>query len=85
MRYRLYQYIIAVNHFKDELFICENKINGIESEAAVVESLIRSKDVPVYPFSAKGDEISNMMDDDYKEMVKKGLPVVTGVMFSRSY
>jgi len=73
VRYRLYQYIIAVNHFKDELFICENKMNGIESEVAVVESLIRSKDVPVYPFSAKGDEISNMRDDDYKEMVKKGV------------
>ena len=25
MRYRLYQYVIAINHFKDELFICENK------------------------------------------------------------
>ncbi len=27
MRYRLYQYVIAINHFKDELFICENKIS----------------------------------------------------------
>jgi hypothetical protein len=26
MRYRLYQYVIAFNHFKDELYICENKI-----------------------------------------------------------
>ena len=73
MRYRLFQYVIAINHFKDELFICENKINGIESDVAVVESLIRSRDVPVYPFSAKGDESSNMSDDDYKEMVKKGI------------
>jgi anthranilate synthase component I len=73
MRYRLYQYVIAINHFKDELFICENKINGIESDVAVVESLIRSKDVPVYPFSVKGEETSNMNEDDYKEMAKKGI------------
>ncbi len=73
MRYRLYQYVIAINHFKDELFICENKINGIESDVAAVESLIRSKDVPVYPFSAKGEESSNMTDEEYKEMVKKGI------------
>lgn len=73
MRYRLYQYVIAINHFKDELFICENKINGVESDVDVVESLIRSKDVPVYPFSAKDDEISNMNDEEYKEMVKKGI------------
>ncbi len=73
MRYRLYQYVIAINHFKDELFICENQINGIESDAAIVESLIRGKDVPVYPFSITGPESSDISDDDYKEMVKKGI------------
>ncbi|HKZ65337.1 MAG TPA: anthranilate synthase component I family protein [Chitinophagaceae bacterium] len=73
MRYRLYQYVIAINHFKDELFICENKVTGVESELAVLESLIRSKDIPTYPFQAKGEESSNMTDEDYKEMVKKGI------------
>ena len=73
MRYRLYQYVIAINHFKDELFICENVISSLESESAVVESLIKSKDVPTYPFSLKGKENSNMSDLDYMEMVKKGI------------
>ncbi len=73
MRYRLYQYVIAINHFKDELFICENKVPGVESELAVLESLIRSKDIPAYPFQAKGEESSNMTDEDYKDMVKKGI------------
>ena len=73
MRYRLYQYVIAINHFKDELLICENKIYGVESDVAVVESLIRSKNVPAYPFQSKGEESANMSDDDYKEMVRKGI------------
>jgi anthranilate synthase component I len=73
MRYRLYQYVIAINHFKDELFICENLIAGLESEAAVVESLIKSKDVPIYPFRTNGEEGLNMSDEDYMEMVKKGI------------
>jgi anthranilate synthase component 1 len=73
MRYRLYQYVIAINHFKDELFICENAIAGIESELALVESLIRSKDVPVYPFEPVGGEQSNMTDEDYRQMVQKGV------------
>lgn len=73
MRYRLYQYVIVLNHFKDELLICENKIAGLESELSVVESLIRSKDVPVYPFKAKGDETSNMRDEEFREMVQKGI------------
>jgi len=73
MRYRLYQYVIAFNHFKDELFICENTIAGVVSEVAMVESLIKSKDVPVYPFNSKGVESSNMTDETYRTMVQKGI------------
>ena len=73
MRYRLYQYVIVFNHFKDELFICENSTVGLESELQLVESLIRSKDVPVFPFKANGKETSNMTDEDYRSMVEKGI------------
>ena len=73
MRYRLYQYVIVINHFKDELFICENKIAGLESEVDVVESLLRSKDVPVYPFKMMGEESSSKTNGEYIEMVKKGI------------
>jgi anthranilate synthase component 1 len=73
MRYRLYQYVIAIDHFRDQLFICENQLAGIESELDVVESLIRSKDVPVYPFRLKGEEAANLTDEAYKEMVKSGI------------
>jgi anthranilate synthase component 1 len=73
MRYRLYQYVIAINHFKDELIICENSIKGIDSDLNLVESLIRSKDVPVFPFKIANEETSSMTDSDYMEMVKKGI------------
>lgn len=73
LRYRLYQYVIAFNHFKDELFICENRIKGIKSEIDLLESLVRSKDVPEYPFRTAGEESGNMSDDDYREMVRKGI------------
>ncbi len=73
MRYRLYQYVIIINHFKDELYICENEIAGIESELAVVESLIKSRDVPTFPFTPVGEETSNLTNEQYIEMVKKGI------------
>ncbi len=73
IRYRLYQYVIAINHYKDELFICENTTAGIESDLPAVESLIRSKDVPEYPFCLKGEETSNLTDEQYRAMVKKGI------------
>jgi anthranilate synthase component I len=73
MRYRLYQYVIVINHFKDELFICENEIAGIESERNLLESLIKSKDVPSFPFKIAGAETSNLTNEEYIEVVKKGI------------
>lgn len=72
-RYRLYQYVIAINHFKDELYLCENLLAGLESEIAVVESIINSKDIPVYGFKTANEETSNLTDAEYVDMVKKGI------------
>lgn len=72
-RYRFYQYVIAINHHKDELILCENCMNGLESELGLLENLIKSKDIPVYPFHSIGDQTSNMTDSDYTGMVKKGI------------
>lgn len=72
MRYRMYQYVIAINHFKDELYICENKVKNMESDMDLIMSLIRSKDVPVYPFKTSGDETSNLTDEQYINIVEKG-------------
>src|SRR4029079_2662608 len=44
-----------------------------ESDLAAVESLIKSKDVPTYPFKIQFDEVSNISDDGYREMVQKGI------------
>ena len=73
MRYRLYQYVIAFNHFKDEIFICENNLAGIVSEHDALVSYIKSKDVPQYPFALQGKESSNLSDDEYRASVKKGI------------
>ena len=73
VRYRLYQYVIAINHFNDELFICENHIHGVESQGDLIENIIRSKDVPAYPFCVEGQETSSITDDEYVAMVKNGI------------
>lgn len=72
MRYRFYQYVIAINHFKDEMYLCENGVDGLESEFDEIESLIRIKDFPVYPFKPLGEEKSNMTGEEYMQMVEKG-------------
>lgn len=73
IRYRLYQYVIIINHFKDEMYLCEHIVPGIKSEIATIETLIKNKDVPAYPFVVKGQEVSNMEDTFYVQMVEKGI------------
>ncbi|RYD76687.1 MAG: anthranilate synthase component I family protein, partial [Sphingobacteriales bacterium] len=73
MRYRLYQYVVIFDHYKDELYLCENIFSGVESKLADVESLIKNKDVPVFPFSLNGQETSNITDEAYMDMVENGI------------
>src|SRR5690606_18993512 len=56
LRYRLYQYVIAINHHNDEMFLIENKIDGLKSELCTIENLIQQKNAPAFPFEKVGDE-----------------------------
>jgi anthranilate synthase component 1 len=73
IRYRLYQYVIVFDHYKDELFICQNLLTNEQADTSLIESLIRNKDVPQFPFTPVGDERSNVSDDAYTTMVEKGI------------
>ncbi|WP_419868165.1 anthranilate synthase component I family protein [Chryseobacterium sp. CT-SW4] len=70
LRYRLYQYVIAINHYNDEMHIIENQIDGLKSELHTLENLIQNKSSVVYPFETKDEESSNITDEDYIELVK---------------
>lgn len=70
MRYRLYQYVIAINHHNDEMFLIENKIVGLKSELSTIENLIQQKNAPVFPFDALGEETSNLTNEEYLESVE---------------
>lgn len=71
LRYRLYQYVIAINHFNDEMFLIENKIEGLKSEMHEIENLIQHKEVALYPFEKIEDETSNLTDEEYRELVEQ--------------
>ena len=70
MRYRLYQYVIAINHFNDEMTIFENKIKGLESDFSTLETFINQKNAPVFPFETKDEEKSNLTDEEMAELVE---------------
>ena len=71
LRYRLYQYVIAINHFNDEMHFIENQIDGVKSEMRLLQDLIKNKNTLVYPFEKDGYETSNLTNEEYLELVEK--------------
>ncbi|WP_370087739.1 anthranilate synthase component I family protein [Ekhidna sp.] len=74
VQYHLFQFIIALDHFKNECHIIESYVNkkddGLFDE---VVSLIQQRNIPGYPFKVTGDKVSNKTDEEYLESVKKGI------------
>lgn len=71
MQYHIYQYVIAIDHFKNELYIFEHTPEGAEPTGIDrIEYLIQNKDFPDYHFSLNGEESSNLTDDEFKETVE---------------
>lgn len=71
MQYHVYKYVIAIDHFRNQLYIFENLLDGEESDLDRLEYLIQNKNFPEYSFEVKGDESSNMTDDEFKDLVNK--------------
>jgi len=73
MQYNIYRYIIAIDHFKNELYIFHNEYDGAQNEGGLqkVEFLIKNKNFPEYHFEATGDERSNLTNQEFMDMVEK--------------
>jgi anthranilate synthase component I len=69
MNYALYRFVIAINHFKDEMTILENIPEGSVSEMAQLESVLNNQAVPTFNFQMKTEETSNLTDSEFKDMV----------------
>ncbi len=72
MQYHVYRYIIAVDHFKNEVTLTKNVFNDDENEdLSKVEYIIQNKNYPEYSFKTNGDEESNLTDDGFMTMVEQ--------------
>ncbi len=71
-QYHIYHYIIAIDHFKNELYIVKNEtefekeLNGLEK----IEYLIQNKNFPEYKFNLQGEETSNLKDEEFITLVE---------------
>lgn len=70
MQYHIYRYVIAIDHFRNQLFLFENLLEGEKSEIEDISYLIQNKNFPEYSFQLKGSESSNMTDQEFKNLVE---------------
>jgi anthranilate synthase component 1 len=90
LRFTLYRYVVAINHFKNELHFLENLLPGQSSGLAQLESLMRSQKVSEHEFQLEGEECSNLVDEEFLELVRLGkkhchLGDVFQIVFSRQF
>ncbi|MBL0026139.1 MAG: anthranilate synthase component I family protein [Saprospiraceae bacterium] len=71
LRYDFYRYIIAFDHFYEELYLIENQPVDEDSGLDSILSIISRQDHQTYQFSTIGHEEPNMTDQNYLNMVHK--------------
>jgi len=72
--YKLYRYVILIDHFSNELTLFENVYDlKVESGLDRLEKIIYSNRFSTFSFRPTGEETSNVTDDEYVEMVKSGI------------
>jgi anthranilate synthase component I len=70
--YQYFKYVIAINHFKNIMYIVENLIEGEESQVERIERLLYTMNITTGRFSLLNGETSNITDEEYMRMVTKG-------------
>ena len=72
--YRVYKYVIAIDHFKNELHVFEHQYADHVGESGIdkISALINNKNYPGYTFATNGDEVSNYTDQEFLDIIGKG-------------
>ncbi len=72
--YYVYRYVIAINHFKDEMSIYEHQYGEEKIETKPFETLDFLMNMPHYstkPFKLNSEEITNYTDDEMRAIINE--------------
>ncbi|MEM9676315.1 MAG: anthranilate synthase component I family protein [Bacteroidota bacterium] len=75
IHYAVYRYVIAVDHFRNELFAFEHQYGEPDDSASGLSnllSLINNKNIPSYHFKRSEAESSNYTDEEFLDIISKG-------------
>ena len=94
VKYCFYRYIIAINHHTNTISLIENLLDGEKSNISHVHQIMMNMNFEIPSFKPMDDEVSNITDEQYKQMVTKGkehcyrgdvFQVVLSRQFSQSF
>lgn len=76
--YKVYRYVIVVDHFSNELTLFEHATDYASAESHAVgldglEKIIYSNRYSTFPFHSSSQETSNISDEDFLRMVEVGM------------
>lgn len=73
IQYKLYRYVIVVDHFRNELGLFEHTTGqGRPSALDRIEQIVMSNRFATYPFATNGTEKSNFTDEEFLAIIEKG-------------
>lgn len=96
LQYNVFQFIVAFNHFNNEVYVFENRYLEADPKENVdtVINLLQKIDFPRYKFSLVQREESNFTDEEFLKVIEKGkehcrrgdvFQIVLSRRFSRQY
>ncbi|WP_339879799.1 anthranilate synthase component I family protein [uncultured Algoriphagus sp.] len=74
MQYSVYQNVIVVDHYKNELHILEHRVAGADNSEMMdeIERILDNKNIPSYSFKRVGEEESNYTDEEFLRILNQG-------------
>ena len=71
MYYAVYRHVLAIDHFRDELYVLENLIEpGVKARDYNIFSLAAKPDFQADRFRTEGPAESNFTDDQHRELIQ---------------
>ncbi|RSK43379.1 anthranilate synthase component I family protein [Hymenobacter perfusus] len=73
--YGTYRYVIAINHFRNELYVFEHTLQGQEVDEdglTKLVNLIRNPSLPDFKFRTEGEEQTNQTDEEFLGVLAQG-------------
>jgi anthranilate synthase component 1 len=76
--YRVYRYLVVIDHFTNEMTLLETEAEGLSKENISggldgLEQIIFSNRFSTFPFESRSGETSNVTDSEFQNMVKEGI------------